>query len=323
MRDDFIHPAYYDYGVKISNDETMILLGDAIRSSFSYQDIYFRTKKDQIATQRIDACKYFIDRKSVVSDFVMDDNKLYRILELFKEEPIYFTMILTKNNEGLTPIEEAMDNNSPKIVELFLNALTEIPDFRLSSALYHRFDDLFDMGVEAFRSFLRICYFQTDQMKMMKKMDTKGKDGVLRFFSNSSLLGSKFNEIFLTKLDEEKKEGDELDEDSDSKGSENEDNNSEDERDDETLMSDISIPEIEDNLLKLSDSSTSVERRVEVKSIEFDWILSTKDGERFLEHLAQTDNLAYFEIDLIKNIILFQWSYFLPRIIMDYSFHLC
>jgi len=58
------------------------------------------------------------------------------------------------------------------------------------------------------------------------------------------------------------------------------------------------------------------ETRIEVKGIEFDWILKSHEGEMFLEKLKKTETLEYFEIDLIKDIIYFQWQYFLPRILV-------
>ena len=98
----------------------------------------------------------------------MEDDKLIKIFDLMKDEPLYYTMILTKNKKGISPLEEAIDNNSPKIVELMLASLAEIPEFKLSNAIYHKFEELIDMGIEAFRGFLKICYFETGQMKMMK-----------------------------------------------------------------------------------------------------------------------------------------------------------
>ena len=58
------------------------------------------------------------------------------------------------------------------------------------------------------------------------------------------------------------------------------------------------------------------EKRVEVFGIEFDWVLSTSEGEEFLQQLSETGNLGFFEIDVVKHIIMFQWSYFLPKIII-------
>ena len=55
--------------------------------------------------------------------------------------------------------------------------------------------------------------------------------------------------------------------------------------------------------------------RVMIKAIEFDWIFNTKDGDEFLGSLAETENLELFGIDIIRDIILFLWSYFKIHII--------
>ena len=318
FKDDRIHPTRWGMGPRVNFDETLVLANGSLYSVYSYQDVYFRTEKDTYATKRADACKYFVDRKSVISDFVMEDDKLAKILDLLKEDPLMYLMILMPDNKGVTPLDEAIENNSPRIVEMFLNHLRDVSEFKLSKMVYLRFIDLFDMGIEAFRNFLSICYFTTEQMDMMKKMESSGKDGTLRWSADSSILSEKFNKVFLKdkkiKDDSKKTEQQQLAEENkldESIGH----SDGDDDKDDETLMSDVSIPEINDESAFNFDTSIAVEKRVEVKAIEFDWILKSHEGEEFLQRLSETDNLEYFQIDLIKNIIWFQWSYFLPRII--------
>lgn len=53
---------------------------------------------------------------------------------------------------------------------------------------------------------------------------------------------------------------------------------------------------------------------VKVCAIEFDWLLRTKQGENFLQQLADTSDLSYFDLDIVKHIINFQWKRYLPRI---------
>ena len=176
------------------------------------------------------------------------------------------------------------------------------------------------MGVEAFRWYLDICYFQTGQMQMMKKMDTKGKDGTLLYYSNSSILDNYFNKIFFTKredLDKKKKEQEDAKAEEDKHKSESlRESDDDDDKEEETLMSDVSIPDVDYEDIKTDELKATNEKRVEVLGIEFDWLLKTSEGEEFLQQLSDTDNLGFFEIDLIKQIILFQWKYFLPRIIV-------
>jgi hypothetical protein len=54
--------------------------------------------------------------------------------------------------------------------------------------------------------------------------------------------------------------------------------------------------------------------RVVVSAIEFDWLLNTNTGARFLENLADTDDMSYYDIDIVKHIVNYQWTYYLPRI---------
>lgn len=53
---------------------------------------------------------------------------------------------------------------------------------------------------------------------------------------------------------------------------------------------------------------------VTVTAIEFDWLLKEQEGEDFLQQLSDTDDLSFFEIDIVKFIIKFQWKRYLPRI---------
>lgn len=176
------------------------------------------------------------------------------------------------------------------------------------------------MGVEQFRWYLNICTFQTGQMQMMKKMDTKGKDGVQHKYSNSSILGNYFNKIFFTKKEDiEKKRKQQEDakaEEEKNKSESLKDSDDDDDKEEETLMSDVSIPDIDYEVTKTDEIKTTNEKRVEVFGIEFDWVLSTSEGEEFLQQLSETENLGFFEIDVVKHIIMFQWSYFLPKIII-------
>jgi len=56
-------------------------------------------------------------------------------------------------------------------------------------------------------------------------------------------------------------------------------------------------------------------KRVTVKAIEFDWIFNSEEGNKFLANLSETDNINIFGYDIIKDIILFQWSHFKSTII--------
>ena len=260
----------------------------------------------------VEICKYFIDRESILFDFILEDDKLGKVLELLEEEPLYLTMILTPGKKKKTPLDQAIENNSPKVVELFLKSLLKLSDFKLSTAFQHQFGELFDMGVDAFRLYLNLCYFSTEQMKLMKRIKTGGSEEKERYASVSSILGEKLTKNFYTNKSEEKRE---IKDD----GEKNFDDSSNEinEKDSETLVSDVAIiDDIQEEEELEQKESQGKELRVEVKAVEFDWVLSQKQGGPFLDKLRRTKNLAYFEIEVIKDVILFQWKYFLPRIIL-------
>ena len=315
--DEYLHRSYWEMGPRVNSDESVFLLNGNLYTTYSYQDIYFRSIRNESLPRRIEACKYFVNRQSIVSDMATEDDKLARVFEIWKQEPLMFLFIVTPNRKNITPIEEAIDNNSPKVVEMCLSHLYEVQRFKLSKAFYHKFLDLFDMGIEAFLNFLSTCHFVTEQMDMMKKMSANKSQSIYRFNCISSVLDDRLNKRFLS--DKKIKSKSQKDKDYDDNEESDKDDESDDDegefKDDETLLSDVSIPEIDNKAKDDISKNNVVERRIEVKAIEFDWILTTVLGEAFLEKLSTTDNLRYFEIEVIKNVVMFQWEIFLPRII--------
>jgi hypothetical protein len=53
---------------------------------------------------------------------------------------------------------------------------------------------------------------------------------------------------------------------------------------------------------------------ITIKAIEFDWLLTTERGEKFLQELSNTTDLGFYEIDTVIHIINFMWKRFLPRL---------
>lgn len=310
----------WEMGPKFNFDETCILINGYVHHSYSYQDIFFRMRRDYYATRIIQGSKYFIGRRSVVSDLITDELKLSRILENFGNDKIMITMMFVQDNKGKTPFEESIDNNSPKIVELFLDFTHDIKEFKLSKMVYKRFDALFDLGIETFRSFLSICYFSTPQMAMMKKTENKGGKDIVRHGVSCSMLPESLNRKYLIDQRIEQNSKSDFDEFGDDSGdSFDEPSDEEGEDDEESLASDFNPEENdekgEDGIEKaIRMAKVKAERRIEVKGIEFDWLFSEKEGKRFMEKLSETDDLSYFELDIIKNIIWFQWNKFLPAI---------
>lgn len=68
--------------------------------------------------------------------------------------------ILLKDNDGISPLKQALKINSIPHVELLINALKDVVgDFNLSSLLYKDFPQLFKMKIKSFHLLLENCYF--------------------------------------------------------------------------------------------------------------------------------------------------------------------
>ena len=42
---------------------------------------------------------------------------------------------------------------------------------------------------------------------------------------------------------------------------------------------------------------------MEVRAVEFDWLLGEKEGEEFMKELAETDNIELFSLSIIQYIV--------------------
>jgi hypothetical protein len=84
------------------------------------------------------------------------------------------------------------------------------------------------------------------------------------------------------------------------------------------------ITEVDDMLLTVQDqkyeenlvtkTNDYKNNTISIKAIEFDWLLTTKKGEMFLQELSNTTDLGFFEISTVIHIINFMWKRFLPRL---------
>lgn len=67
--------------------------------------------------------------------------------------------ILIDGKDGKNAFENALEMNSPRLVEMLLNALIQIPEFNLSRVLYQHFPKLFAMKIKSFEHYLESCFF--------------------------------------------------------------------------------------------------------------------------------------------------------------------
>lgn len=74
--------------------------------------------------------KFYVGYKSFAS-FIDADIEVYKkMVECFKDEPIFYISFLLadlSSEEKLTPLDMAVKKNSPKLVEVMLNALNTTP----------------------------------------------------------------------------------------------------------------------------------------------------------------------------------------------------
>jgi len=308
--------SYWNMGRRMGLSENCVIIKGNILTSYSYLDIYLRSTLVAKAPNSIQECKYFINRNSVITDHDTDYEQLKVILEMLKQDPIYLTAIVLPDMKGESPMMKAINKNAPKTVELYLKYLVELPDFKLSKSFSHKFDNLFEMGIIGFKDYLDSCYFQTGQMKMLTRVYDYDIDRAVMSSSNSSVLTGKFLKHLMKnpnasqegnndKVQVEKKEFS-FDESS-------------------TPGSDVDIDENESvHSVRKIDYKTVEQKEIEkndgqiqtvnVYAIEFDWILKSAIGESFLQQLADTDDLSYFDLDIVKQVIYYQWSRYLKRI---------
>lgn len=109
--------------------------------------------------------------------------------------PEYLTGILMKNNNGKSPLDITLDNESPKNTELLLRKLALFRDSSLSVLFYNRFNELLAMNILAFHEYLDSWFFQTVQMKQIKYLKLK-KDDDPWLVAHSSWL---IDEVFIQK----------------------------------------------------------------------------------------------------------------------------
>ena len=61
---------------------------------------------------------------------------------------------------------------------------------------------------------------------------------------------------------------------------------------------------------KQKEAKKAGESRCNVEAIEFDWIFDDDYGKKFLVALANTEDIEVFSVEIIKNIIMFMWTYY-------------
>ena len=252
-----------------------------------------------------------MNKRSVAFDYIDDYDKLKAVLDIFETTPLYYIMLVLENSQGKSPLQLAIDNNSARIIEMMLNCLLKLGHFSLSRKIFTNFSTLFKMNLRSFEKYLNTCYFETEQMRSINKLDLPESQGTIREHFACSILDVEFYKKYGVPDKDGKVYGKEENEVKKNQVAPSERpytgdkalSNRDDEDSDEEA---VNVFEEDENLLK----------RVAIKGIEFDWIFMGDQAKTFLKDLSDSENINIFGQDIIRDIILFQWKYFKMVIIL-------
>jgi len=301
--------------MRINANEDVMLGNGTMITPLCYKDIYFYKNKslDNLDVKKV---VYYMNKKSVAFDYIDNYENLKSVLAIFENDPLYYIMLVLENNEGKTPLQLAIDNNSARIIELMLNCLLKLGHFSISKKIFHNFSSLFKMNLRSFEKYLNSCYFVTEQMKSINKVDLKSPD-TIRDHYTCSILDKEFYKNYkvpdkdgnvIGREDEEKDIKKNQVAPSEKPGSFI--------QGDHSQSHDVAAFENTDEKLNVFDEEENILKRVSIKGIEFDWIFQGENCDRFLKDLCGSSNINLFGQDIVRDIILFQWKYFKEVIIL-------
>ncbi|CAI2381450.1 unnamed protein product [Moneuplotes crassus] len=304
-------------GMRINSSEDVMLGNGMMITPLCYKDIYYYKNKslDNLDVQKV---MYYMNKKSVAFDYIDNYDNLKNVLNIFENNPLYYIMLVLENNEGKSPLQLAIENNSARIIELMLNCLLKLGHFSLSRKIFINFTNLFKMNLRSFEKYLNSCYFVTEQMKSINKLELKGDDETIRDHYPCSILDKEFYKKYNVP-----------DKDGKIMGKENEDKEIKKnqvapsyDKPSSYIQGDISQSndmlgdDDNDDKVNVFDEEENTLKRVSIKGIEFDWIFQGDNCHQFLKDLSGSQNINLFGQDIIRDIILFQWKYFKEVIIL-------
>ena len=298
----------------------------------------------------LEKTRFQVDGNTSLHYFALEFDTLNLILEYFDlHRQEYLLSILMKNNDGKSPLDIALDNESPRNAELMLNKLTIFKDEKFSGLFYDRFNELLEMNISAFHEYLESCLFQTVQMKLTHYLDLKNKSLPWLVTHSSCLIDEVFIEkywntdtrnilpdrnrrksmaaINIEHFDSSNLNGKQKVKDANETFQKMLNESKREEANDSSVISKgkylvfILLESEESDSSSDNSSSQSVDskeisklqssqKRLDIRAIEFDWIFNDTDGVRFLETLSETDSIELFDLTIIRHIINFLWSYF-------------
>ena len=82
-------------------------------------------------------------------------------VNLFKTLVFY---LIYPNNKQESPFDLVIENNSPKCINIMLEMLISVPEYRVSSFMRKHFPTIFPMNLPIFEEFLDSCLFNNIPM---------------------------------------------------------------------------------------------------------------------------------------------------------------
>ena len=117
---------------------------------------------------------YSREGNTICHDLALMPERLNELLMLFEsEDKALFNLLLMPNWKGLTPIDIALDHQSPKCLELMLTRLLALPDCYSMRVLSRRIVDLLEMNLASFHSLLTAAVFKSPQMATIHTLQLK------------------------------------------------------------------------------------------------------------------------------------------------------
>ena len=230
------------------------------------------------------------------------------------------TNILLENNQGKSPLEIAIEGESPKCVDIMLNLLSNVTHNRNSKLLSKWFSKLLEFNLKSFYDYLESCTIQTNEMKNIKNLNLKSNMSNLILPHHCSLIESVFIEKYWKDVENPivedtktiiistNKKTSVINNKESIEGNINQENDINPFKDDRNID--------DSNNLSLNQSSQNKNNRenkanlktLEIKAIPFEWIFESEGRRNLIASLHDCDDLDIFSLQIIKNLIYFLWN---------------
>jgi len=201
---------------------------NSIYNPFTYLELLYAEKVQEMVSLSLTSKSDSMPILTEFSTFAINNSNVFhmiavnhRLLHSFKQaveknivrdrtEIMKYLGLLIKNDQGVTPFDIAIANESPKCIEIQLQMLNSMPALNFGKIIDKHFDYLFHIGTTVFEEFLANCFFQNKLMDTISKVEWNRTGDEFLLANHTSFL----DRTFLNKLGktEEAFGGDEDDE---------------------------------------------------------------------------------------------------------------